>query len=171
MLSASENPPIIWPEEHSVIDFSGKWWVAHTKSRNEKALAHDLMNKDISYFLPMTWKVSRKSRRTIKSLLPLFNGYVFFCGDENQRLELLRTDRVANLIEVNNQEQLIDELVQIERVLRSGEPLTPHKYLKKGQKCRVIAGPLMGIQGIIINIKGDIWLMIGTNSSGFSCPI
>jgi transcription antitermination factor NusG len=171
LLSASENPPIIWPQEHSVVDFIGKWWVAHTKSRNEKALAHDLIHREISYFLPMTWKVSRKSRRTVKSLLPLFSGYVFFCGDENQRLELLRTDRVANLIEVNNQEQLIDELLQIERVLRSGEPITPHKYLKKGQKCKVIAGPLMGIQGIIISVKGHTRLVLQVDMLGQAASV
>ena len=171
MLNASENPPIIWPEEHSVIDFNGKWWVAHTKSRNEKALAHDLINREINYFLPMSWKVRRKSRRTIKSLLPLFSGYVFFCGDENQRLEILRTDRVANLIEVKNQPQLVDELAQIERVLRTGEPITPHKYLKKGQKCRVIAGPLMGLQGIIVTLKGQTRLVLQVDMLGQAASV
>ena len=171
MLSASENPPIIWPEQNSVIDFTGTWWVAHTKSRNEKALAHDLISMEINYFLPMTWKVKRKSRRTVKSLLPLFGGYVFFCGDEHQRIELLRTDRVANMIEVKNQQQLVDELVQIEHVLRSGEPLTPHKYLKKGQKCRVIAGPLMGVQGIIISLRGQTRLVLQVDMLGQAASV
>ncbi len=171
MLSASKNPPIIWPEEKSVIEFTGQWWVVHTKSRNEKALAHDLINKEINYFLPMTLKVHRKSRRTIKSLLPLFSGYVFFCGNENQRLELLRTDRVANLIEVKDQQQLIDELVQIERVLKTGEPIMPHKYLKKGQKCRVIAGPLLGIQGIVVSVHGQTRLVLQVDMLGQAASV
>ena len=91
MLKAEDNPPIVWPEVDSICDFAGQWWVAHTKSRNEKALAHDLILRNVSYFLPMSWKVRRSSRRTIKSLLPLFSGYLFFCGEENDRLELLRT--------------------------------------------------------------------------------
>ncbi|GAI08450.1 unnamed protein product, partial [marine sediment metagenome] len=44
MLKVSENPPIIWPQVESIRDFSGQWWVVHTRSRNEKALAHDLMS-------------------------------------------------------------------------------------------------------------------------------
>jgi transcription termination/antitermination protein NusG len=171
LLSANENPPIIWPEQNSVIDFSGTWWVAHTKSRNEKALAQDLIKREINYFLPMTWNVRRKSRRTIKSLLPLFSGYVFFCGDERQRIELLKTDRVASLIEVKNQRQLVDELAQIERVLRMGEPMMPHKYLKKGQKCRVIAGPLLGIQGIIINVKDQARLVLQVDLLGQAASV
>lgn len=171
MLSEHENPPILWPEQKSVIDFTGTWWVAHTKSRNEKALAHDLINKEINYFLPMTWYVRRKSRRTIKSLLPLFSGYVFFCGDERQRIELLKTDRVASLIEVKNQQQLIDELAQIERVLRTGKPMMSHKYLNKGQKCRVIAGPLLGVQGIIISVKGQTRLVLQVDLLGQAASV
>ena len=109
MLKPSENPPIIWPEVKSLCDFTGTWGVAHTKSRNEKALAHDLIRKEMSYFLPMSWKVRRKSRRTTRSLLPLFAGYLFCCGKENDRLELLRTDRVANVIEVVDQEKFMKE--------------------------------------------------------------
>ena len=171
MLNVSENPPIIWPEAESIRDFTGQWWVAHTKSRNEKALAHDLIDKEISYFLPMTWKVRRKSRRTIKSLLPLFGGYVFFCGDENQRTELLRTDRVANLIEVIDQEKFLRELVQIQRVLQAGAPVVPHNYIKVGQKCRVVAGPLMGLQGIVVENKGVMRLVLQVDMLGQAASV
>ena len=171
MLNVSENPPIIWPQVESIRDFTGKWWVAHTKSRNEKALAHDLIGRDICYFLPMSWKVRRKSRRTIKSLLPLFSGYLFFCGDENQRTEILRTDRVASLIEVVDQQKLLGELVQIEKVLQSGEPLVPHRYIKIGQKCRVIAGPLMGLQGIVITTKNVTRLVLQVDMLGQAASV
>ncbi len=171
MLNINENPPIIWPPESSITNFEGKWWVAHTKSRNEKALAHDMINRDIKYFLPMSWNVRRKSRRTIKSLLPLFSGYIFFCGDEVQRIEILKTNRIANLIEVADQQKFIDDLVQIERVLRTGETLIPHKYLKKGQKCRIIAGPLLGIQGIIVTIKGHTRLVLQVDILGQAASV
>lgn len=171
MLKASENPPISWPEVESIRDFTGQWWVAHTKSRNEKALAHDLIRSKISYFLPMSWKVRRRSRRTIRSLLPLFSGYLFFCGEENQRIELLRTDRVANLIEVKDQEKLLGELLQIEQALRAGAPLTPYKYIKVGQQCRVIAGPLLGLQGIVVRSRGATRLVLQVNMLGQAASV
>jgi transcription antitermination factor NusG len=171
MLKVSENPPIIWPQVESIRDFEGQWWVVHTRSRNEKALAHDLISKDISYFLPMSWKVRRKSRRTIRSLLPLFNGYLFFCGRENHRVELLKTNRVAHLIEVNDQEKLLDELIQIDQALRSGAPLTPHKYLKAGQRCRVIAGPLIGLEGIVVRSKNATRLVLQIDMLGQAASV
>lgn len=171
MLKISENPPILWPEAQPIRDFAGLWWVAHTKSRNEKALAQDLIGKNISYFLPMTLRVHRRSHRTLKSLLPLFSGYLFFCGRENQRIELLRTNRVANLIEVKDQQKLIDELVQIEQAIRAGAPLIPHKYLKAGQWCRVIAGPLLGLEGIVVQTKNDTRLVLQVDMLGQAASV
>lgn len=171
MLNISENPPIIWPKVESISEFTGQWWVAHTKSRNEKALAHDLISRGISYFLPMSWKVSRKSRRTTKSLLPLFSGYLFFCGDDSYCSDIKRTDRVANIIEVIDQQKLLGELMQIERVLQAGEPIVPHRYIKVGQKCRVIAGPLMGLQGIVVTTKGTTRLVLQVDMLGQAASV
>ncbi|MHC4071734.1 MAG: transcription termination/antitermination protein NusG [Planctomycetota bacterium] len=171
MLKVSENPPIIWPEAESISDFKGEWWVAHTKSRNEKALAHDLIRRGISYFLPMSWKVRRKSRRTTRSLLPLFGGYLFCCGQEETRTELMRTDRVANLIEVADQQKLIKELVQIEQALRAGAPLIPHKYVKAGQKCAVKAGPLLGLQGVVARTSGATRLVLQVDMLGQAASV
>jgi len=171
LLKVNENPPIIWPEEKSVRDFTGLWWVAHTKSRNEKALAQDLICKDISYFLPMSWKIRRRIGRTTRSLLPLFGGYLFFCGGESQRIELLRTNRVANLIEVKDQQRLVKELLQIEQALRVGAPLVSHKYLKVGQHCQVIAGPLANLQGIIVKAKNTTRLVLQVDMLGQAASV
>ena len=171
MLKVSENPPVIWPEVESIRDFAGRWWVAHTRSRNEKALAHDLVRKNVSYFLPMSWKVRRRRGRTIRSFLPLFSGYLFFCGEENERIELLRTDRVANLIDVKDQEKLVGELLQIEQALRAGAPLRPHKYIKTGQQCRVIAGPLFGLQGVAAKTKGATRLVLQVDMLGQAASV
>jgi transcription antitermination factor NusG len=165
-LKESENPPIAWPQGQLLCDFTGQWWVAHTKSRNEKALAKDLLQKDISYFLPMSWKVRRQRGRTIRSLLPLFNGYLFFCGDESHRIEVLRTNRVANLLVVKDQQRLLDELSQIEQAIRSGAVLTSHKYIKTGQYCRVIGGPLTDLHGIVVKTKGTARLLLQINMLG-----
>ncbi len=166
MLKASENPPNAWPEADSIRDFTGLWWVAHTKSRNEKALAHDLIRRDINYFLPMAWKVQHQRGRKVRSLLPLFGGYLFFCGDESQRLELLKTNRVANLIEVKDQQRLVDELVQIQQALQAGVDLVPHKYIETGRRCRVTSGPLLDLEGIVVKTKTATRLVLQVDMLG-----
>lgn len=148
MLKLSENPPAIWPEDKSINDFQGDWWVIHTKSRNEKALAWQMQRAGVSYFLPMTMKISKSKGRTTRSLLPLFTGYLFFCGGDDERLTVLQTNRVANLIEVIEKKSFLRDLTPIEKVIKQGEDIQPHVYIKAGQKCRVSAGPLLGTEGI-----------------------
>ena len=166
MLKAEENPPLVWPADKSIRNFEGTWWVAHTKSRNEKALAWQMQHKDISYFLPMHWKVAKKKGRTFRSLLPLFTGYVFFCGNEDDRLEVLRTNRVAGLIAVKDQDHLVRDLLPIETLLQQGASLQPHKYIKAGTKCRVIAGALMGIEGIVARTARQTRLVLQVEMLG-----
>jgi len=171
VLKENQNPPIIWPEDASLCDFTGRWWVAHTKSRNEKALAQDLIGKHIGYFLPMTWKVRHKHGRKIRSLLPLFSGYVFFCGGENERLETLKTNRVANIIEVKDQQKLLAELSKIELAIRKGAPLEPHHYVKAGQRCRVLSGSLMGLEGIVVKTKAGARLILQVDILGQAASV
>jgi transcriptional antiterminator RfaH len=102
----------------------------------------------------------------MRSLLPLFSGYLFFCGQEHERLELLRTSRVAKLIEVKDQGRLLKELVQIEKALQAGAPLVPHKYLKAGQHCRVIAGPLADLVGIVVKTRTAARLVLQVDILG-----
>jgi transcription antitermination factor NusG len=166
MLKPQENPPIKWPPDKSIQDFQGIWWVAHTKSRNEKALAWQMQKKNISYFLPMTEKIYKKSRKILRSLLPLFSGYVFFCGNEPQRLEVLKTNKVAGLIEVKDQQHLISDLLPIEKAIQSGTQLAECNYIKAGQKCRVIAGPLMGTEGIVANDQNKTKLVLQVDMLG-----
>jgi transcription antitermination factor NusG len=171
LLKPSDNPAMIWPEGKSIREFTGQWWVAHTKSRNEKALAGDLAGKGISYFLPMSWKVKKTRGRTIKSLLPIFGGYLFFCGNEMQRIETLKTNRVANLIDVSNQQRLVEELLQIERAIVSGVNLSPHDYIKVGQKCKVIGGALAGLTGIVVKTRNETRLVLQIDMLGQAASV
>ncbi len=171
MLKASENPPVTWPEGRTISGFEGLWWVAHTKSRNEKALANQLVRQKISYFLPMTWKIRRRSGRTFRSLLPLFSGYLFLCGSEDDRLNVLRTNRVANLIEVKDQQKFLEQLSQIEQALRAGANLVLHKYIKLGQRCRVTAGPFADLQGIVLKTKEAARLVLQVDMLGQAASV
>ena len=84
---------------------------------------------------------------------------------------MLKTNRVANLIEVKDQDSLIGELVRFERALRAGAPLVPHKYIDKGQWCRVIAGPLLGLEGIVVQTKGDTRLVLQIDMLGQAASV
>ena len=147
MISLKDNPPTQSPAGLAIEDFTRMWWVAHTKPRQEKALAFDILRLGGSYFLPMYEVRRRKRGRSWKCLLPLFAGYLFLCGDDNDRLDALKTNRIANMINVADQAKLIDEISAIRRMLASGLTVDPYPSLKKGAACRIRSGPLAGLEG------------------------
>ncbi|MBN1942451.1 MAG: antitermination protein NusG [Phycisphaerae bacterium] len=135
-------------------EFQGRWWVAHTKPRQEKALAWDIFRSEGSYFLPMYEKIKRSRARRWTSVLPLFTGYVFLCGDERTRLRALETNRIANLIPVPDQAGLVAELTRIRQLLAGGLSIDPHPGLTRGAACRIRVGPLAGLEGQVERRKG-----------------
>ena len=170
MLKIEENPPIAYPEL-PLEQFEGPWRVAHTKSRNEKALAWQLNRWGIPYFLPLIPHTYRRNGRKFQSMLPLFSGYVFFCGDDEKRYQTLTTNRVSQIIEVIDQNGLLRELNQINRALNSGLPVDPHPYLKEGTRCRVKAGPLMGFEGIVIQKKNVFRILLKVEMLGQAAAV
>jgi len=166
MLKLVDNPPILYPANSSLAEIAGSWWVAHCKARNEKALAWFLAKQEIAYFLPLREKLTVRKGRRYKALLPLFSGYVFFNGDLDSRYLALRSNRIAQVIEVVDQSKLVHELTQIHLALSKGAPLDPHPHLKKGDRCRVIAGPLEGTEGILLRKKNQAKLVLQVDILG-----
>ena len=150
MLKLEENPPILSPKAVSIEKLTGRWWVAHTKSRCEKAFAWELHDRGIGYFLPLIERVRISGGKKRKALHPLFSSYVFFCGEEEDRYAAMTTNRLCATIRVSNQEQLIEELSAIEEALGGDVQLDPYPYLATGQRCRIKAGPFRGMEGTVI---------------------
>ena len=167
MLKASENPPILFPDAGEIDQLTGTWWVAHTKPRQQKALAWDILRTAAGgYFLPMYDAVRKSRGRTWKTTLPLFPGYVFLCCDEDQRAAALKTNRIANLIPVPDQAQLIRELDGIKRLLESKAGIDPYPQLTRGKTCRIHRGPLAGLEGKIERRKGHLRFIVNVSILG-----
>ena len=166
MLKLRDNPSITYPPDTSVQDMDGTWWVAHTKSRQEKAIAHDLARMGISYFLPIFEKLTIIRGRRFRPLVPLFTSYVFACGTEEQRSEMFTTNRLAGAIPVVDQELFVDELAQIQKAVEAQVTFDPWPYLKVGRRCRVTSGPLKGVEGIIEKRKKITRLVLTVHTLG-----
>ena len=154
MLKLSENPPCLCPWVENVTDLEGTWWVAHTKSRNEKALAFDFLRGGIGYFLPLYEKRRVSGRRMRRVLLPLFPSYVFFCGDGEARYFAMTTNRLCQTIRVVDQEELVRELSHLQRAVAGMADLDPFPEVAVGKRCRITAGPFRDVEGIVVRRNG-----------------
>jgi hypothetical protein len=104
-----------------VNEHARRWFVLYTKSRQEQALARELLRLRIPYYLPLVSKLSRQLRKRLQS--PLFDGYVFLFGNEDERVRCLKTDRVVRVLPVFDQEALYGDLRRLEEVIKTGMPL------------------------------------------------
>jgi len=127
----------------------GLWHLIHTRSRQEKALAESLDARGIRYFLPLIAHSRTYGGRKARVELPMFPGYLFLKGSLEDAYEADRSDRVAQIIRVQDQVKLAWELQNLARALVEKVPLDPFPFLKKGVKVEVRAGPLKGLQGIV----------------------
>jgi len=142
---------------------SGRWYVVQTKSRQEKAIARHLRESSISYYLPQHEREIKRARRTFRSYLPLFPGYVFLHGTPADRLFALRTDCALRILLVADQIGLHRELEAIQRLLASGRPIVSHPFVSIGDSVRIVDGPFREVEGILIREKGAFHLIISVS--------
>lgn len=173
VLKLSDNPECLHPAWMDFHRISGQWWLAHTRARAEKALAKELARRELPYFLPMTSQIRFSGGRKRHTMLPLFASYLFFAGDAPQRLTVLSSEHVCQVIEVKNQAQLADELSALHRSIASGAPLHLCEIPRLGTRCQIIRGPLEGIQGIVIREadKTRLVLQVSTIARGAAVEI
>lgn len=129
----------------------GLWWCLHTKPRQEKATARDLREQGVVYYLPQVVKESRTPQgRKLQSITPLFPGYIFQYGSPADRLAALRGNRLVNILEVVDQEDLVRDLRQIHQMLGSGLTVSAEPTMPVGTRVRIATGPLTGMIGTVI---------------------
>ena len=165
-LKPRENPPSCCPENLFNLDIeeAGPWWIARTKSRQEKVLAWNLKKNGIKYYLPFALRQQRCRRRLRMSLMPLFPGYLFFRGGALERQCIFRTGRIAQVLEVKNQDILHRQLYNLYLVTVSQKRLELCDLADKGQKATVIYGPFAGVEGVVSRVKNKTRLILGVDA-------
>lgn len=136
------------------------WWVAHTRSRQEKLLARHLRAQDVPCYLPQRERRTTSGGKVRTAHLPLFPGYVFLRGAGAERLAAYGSGVVVRLLEVPDQAAIERELGALWRLQSSGAPLVPWQYLGPGDEVEIVDGPLKGWTGTVLREKGSLRLVV-----------
>jgi transcription antitermination factor NusG len=156
-----KREPELFPDELFLMsDRDLPWWVAHTLSRQDKALARHLFHLQVPFYLPYREHRTRRAGRTFVSYLPLFPGYVFFRGTAEQKLSALRSNLIVKILEVTDQALLAQELLQLRKLKESGAQLVPFVELVPGDPVCVREGPFKGYTGVVLRAQGRLRLLI-----------
>lgn len=147
------------------------WYVFYTKSRFEKKIDLALVEKGIESYLPLITVWRRWSDRKKKVEEPLFKSYIFAHANEKERLEVLQTQGVVKCIMFNRRLAIVPDF-QIEGIKRllehKAESLVVGECFNKGDKIKVISGPLEGMEGIVEMKSDGNWVIFNIESIGKS---
>lgn len=138
------------------------WFAVQVRTCREKSAQVLLENSGYECFLPVAKCIRRWSDRLTESDVPLFPGYLFCRMNPQQRLPVLKTPGVIQIVGVGKVPVAVDEeeLASIQQAARSGLATMPWPYLQVGYVARIDDGPLKGMTGIVVKIKSGMKLVL-----------
>lgn len=134
------------------MDAMQPWFALQTRPRNEKKVGIALRQKGYECLAP-TYRQRRKwSDRTVEIDLPLFPMYVFCRLGPSVLGKVISTSGVVKIVGFNGKpaEISVEEIEALQLLMQSNHLREPWKYLCHGTQVLVEAGPLAGVQGIIL---------------------
>lgn len=138
------------------------WYAVYTRHQHEKSAAQLLSRKGFDVLLPLYRSLSRWSDRTQTVLLPLFPNYLFAKCDLDSRIQVLQTAGVCWFVSNAGVPTFVPEaeIEMVRRVVEAPVNVQPHTFLDRGDRVRVLRGPLTGLTGILTRVKNQCRVII-----------
>ena len=134
-----------------------RWYAVQVRTRWEASTSSLLSGKGYQTLLPTYRQKKSWSGRPKEVSAPLFPGYVFCRFDVRNRLPVLITPGVIAVVGSGKVPVPVEdgEIAGIQAVVSSGFQAEPWPFLELGQRVRIESEPLQGLEGILINFKGN----------------
>lgn len=148
------------------------WYVVWSEARAEKKVAERLQAAGFDVWLPTFTERRRWSDRWKQVTLPLFPGYVFASTRGAGFVPLLRTPGVRTLVKEGLQPATLSSayVSQLQAVV--GDPalaverVDPGHDFAPGAEVVVQEGPLTGLRGSVVELRGARRLLVWLSSVG-----
>lgn len=131
-----------------------KWFALYTKSRSEKKVNQELINKGIDCYLPLEKKLKLWSDRKKWIEEPFIRSYIFVNIEESNLQKALNTPGVVTVIRFSGKPAPVreEQIKTIQSILSSSEKyeLSTEKFEPK-EKVEVTQGSLKGLVGEMVH--------------------
>lgn len=149
------------------------WHAIFTRHQHEKSVASSLSGKGHEVYLPLYLSARRWRDRTKHLWLPLFPGYVFIRDGMDRQFQIVTTPGVIHIVSWGGRPAVVpqQQLNTVRRIIGSCHPVEVWPYLECGDRVRVKAGPLMGLEGLLARKKGISRLVVSMQILGRSVAV
>src|SRR5256885_9705917 len=142
-----------------------QWYAIWTKSHSEQLVADQLLAKGLDIFLPKISVWSRRGGVRHAIRVPMFSGYLFLRADvdKNIYLDVIKARGVVRVL--GDRWDCLSpisyrEIEALQQLVNSGLAVTLHSFLREGQQVRITAGPLKGVEGILVENKSEKGILV-----------
>ena len=147
-------------------DTMPRWFAVYTTPRHEKHVSEILAERQIETFLPL-YRANRQWKKSSPVVLdlPLFPTYVFVRIERKSRGVILGTPGVLSIVGSSKEAWPLPDL-EID-ALRSGlleRKIEPHPYLIMGERVRIMAGVMAGVEGVLVRKKNDLRVVLSLDT-------
>lgn len=148
------------------------WHAVYVKSRTEKKAQTELQFKEIETFLPLQRKLRQWSDRKKWVEMPLISGYLFVKICRKEYDSVLQSDYVVSYVRFEGVAAVIPEnQIDYLKLMLKQDNLDIeiiHESLAPGQMIDVVAGPLIGLRGKLVRIKGKSKVAVELEQLGYA---
>ncbi|MEN8117869.1 MAG: UpxY family transcription antiterminator [Bacteroidota bacterium] len=135
-----------------------KWHVTYTRSRAEKKVHAELAAKGIESFLPLQKKLRQWKDRKKWVEIPLMSGYCFVHITRKEYDMVLQTNHVVCYLTFEGKAAVIpdSQIAYLRTMLKQFdfEVDVSHENFEHGKKVEIIEGPMTGLRGELVEIRG-----------------
>lgn len=147
------------------------WYAVYTRSRYEKKLYTLLSQQNVECFLPLKKTLSSRLDRKKWIELPLIPSYLFVRIDEKEQFKVLNTPGAVCYVSFEGKPATIpgDQINHLIGLIsnKMHDLEVHHGSFSRGELVEVSKGPLKGIKGEIVEIRGKQRLLLRFDSLGY----
>src|SRR5262245_1953047 len=159
-----------WPQATGagLVDASpdgARWYVLWTQSHCEQLVHDQLAAEGFELLLPTVevWSRRAGARRLMRA--PMFPGYLFLhhAMDKPSYLAVRKSRGLVRILgeRWDRLEPVADgEVHALHRLNAARLPVRGHPFLKAGRRVRICAGPLEGVEGILLQSRPPRGLLV-----------
>ncbi|HWZ51834.1 MAG TPA: UpxY family transcription antiterminator [Granulicella sp.] len=153
-------------ESWASADSTPQWFAVYTTPRHEKNVSELLAQRCIEAFLPL-YRTGRQWKKSCPVVLelPLFPTYVFVRIVRHARATVLGLPGVLAIVGSPREPWPLPDLEM--EALRRGLALhkaEPHPYLRVGDRVRIKAGVMTGVEGVLIRKKNEFRVVLSLDT-------
>lgn len=155
---------------------SMRWYAVYVKSRYEKKTSKLLEDMHIETYLPLVSKLKQWSDRRKMIEEPLFKSYIFVRTDLKNYFDILNTSGVVKFICFEGKPVPVPEnqLLAVRAYVGeccNDDDLRQCQEMYEGQMVEIVTGPMRGLTGRLVSLRGRQRLVVNIEVVGQSLPV